>query len=223
MIVSLLGPPGSGKGTQARRIAAEMGLRYLASGDLFRRAITSGGGEAQSVRHYVERGLLVPDNTVVAAVMSQLHEIESGAGVILDGFPRSRPQAEALDAALNERKRQLDHVLHLNVPLNVVKVRLAGRRLCSNCTAVYHVPGCPSEKEETCDDCGSELYQRVDDHPDTITRRLDAYTQTTLPLIIYYRNRGVLREIDGDRAIEQVTPVLLDAMDVVLSNGSSSG
>ncbi|MAG37736.1 MAG: adenylate kinase [Dehalococcoidia bacterium] len=222
MIVILLGPPGSGKGTQALRLATERQLWYLASGDLFRRAIASGSEVGQRVRHYVERGLLVPDSMVVDVVMSQLDEPEARAGVVLDGFPRSRPQAEALDAALKGRDERLNHVLYLNVPLNVVEARLTGRRLCRDCTAVYHIIGHPPREAGICDVCGGELYQRVDDQPETIARRLEVYTQTTVPLIAYYQQRGVLREIDGNQPIEGVTAWLLSAIEVDPALGRSN-
>ncbi len=221
-IVILLGPPGSGKGTQAHRLAAEGKLWYLASGELFRRAIASGDGVGQRARQYVERGLLVPDNVTVDVVMSHLAEPEAAAGVILDGFPRSRPQAEALDAALKGRDQRIDHVLYLNVPLNVLEARLVGRWLCRSCTAVYHDVSQPPREAGVCDVCGGELYQRVDDRPETIARRLEAYTQTTVPLIAYYQQQGVLREMDGNGPIEAVTVALIRDMEVAPTSGGSN-
>ena len=220
-IVILLGPPGSGKGTQAHRLAAQGELWYLASGELFRRAIASGDEMGQRVRQYVERGLLVPDNVTVAVVMSHLAEPEAAAGVILDGFPRSRPQAEALDAALKDHNQRVDRVLYLNVPLNVLEARLIGRWLCHSCTAVYHDVSHPPREAGVCDNCGGELYQRVDDRPETIARRLEAYTQTTVPLIAYYQQQGVLREIDGHGSIQDITAVLLREMAAAPPSGGS--
>ncbi len=208
-IIILLGPPGSGKGTQAHRLAARGKLWYLASGELFRRSIASGDEMGQRVRQYVERGLLVPDNVTVAVVMSHLAEPEGQAGVILDGFPRSRPQAEALDAALKDRNQRVDRVLYLNVPLNVLEARLTGRWLCRSCTAVYHDVIHPPGEAGVCDNCGGELYQRVDDQLGTIARRLEAYTQTTVPLIAYYQQQGILREIDGHGSIQDITATLI--------------
>ncbi len=220
-IVILLGPPGSGKGTQAHRLAAQGKLWYLASGELFRRAIASGGEMGQRVRQYVERGLLVPDNVTVAVVMSHLAAPEAAAGVILDGFPRSRPQAEVLDAALKERNQRIDRVLYLNVPLNVLEARLIGRWLCHSCTAVYHDVSHPPRAAGVCDNCGGELYQRVDDRPETIARRLETYTQTTVPLIAYYQQQGVLREIDGHGSIRDITAALLREMEAASTSGGS--
>ncbi len=220
-IVILLGPPGSGKGTQAHRLAAQGKLWYLASGELFRRAIASGDEMGQRVRQYVERGLLVPDNVTVAVVMSHLAEPEAAAGVILDGFPRSRPQAEALDTALKARKRRIDHVLYLNVPLNVLEARLVGRWLCRNCTAVYHDVSHPPRAAGVCDNCGGQLYQRVDDQPETIARRLATYAQTTVPLIAYYQQQGVLREIDGHGSIQDITAALLREMEADPPSGGN--
>ena len=223
-IVILLGPPGSGKGTQAHRLAAERKLWYLASGELFRRAIASGDEVGQRVRQYVERGLLVPDNVTMAVVMSHLAEPEAAAGVILDGFPRSRPQAEALNAALKDRRQQrVDHVLYLNVPLNVLEARLTGRWLCRSCTAVYHDVSHPPREAGVCDSCGGELYQRVDDRPETIARRLETYTQTTVPLIAYYQQQGILREIDGHGSIQDITTALLREMEADPTSGGSDG
>ena len=220
-LVILLGPPGSGKGTQAHRLAAQGKLWYLASGELFRRAIASGDEMGQRVRQYVERGLLVPDNVTVAVAMRHLAAPEAAAGVILDGFPRSRPQAEALDAALKARRRRIDHVLYLNVPLNVLEARLTGRWLCHSCTAVYHDVSHPPRAAGVCDNCGGELYQRVDDRPETIARRLETYTQTTVPLIAYYQQQGVLREIDGHGSIQDITTALLREMETGLTRDGS--
>ena len=218
-IVILLGPPGSGKGTQAHRLAAERKLWYLASGELFRRAIASGDEVGQRVRQYVERGLLVPDNVTLAVVMSHLAEPEAEAGVILDGFPRSRPQAEALHAALKDRNQRIDHVLYLNVPLNVLEARLTGRWLCRSCTAVYHDVSHPPRAAGVCGSCGGELYQRVDDRPETIARRMEVYTQTTVPLIAYYQQQGILREIDGHGSIQDITAALLREMEAGPTSG----
>ena len=212
MIVVLLGPPGAGKGTQGVLLAQRLEMPYLASGEIFRRAIAANDSVGQRVRQYVERGFLVPDDITVQVVLEYLDQPAADAGVILDGFPRTKPQAKALDQALAERERKVDHALALHVPTDVLVPRLSGRWLCPRCAAVYHTLTKPPEQPGCCDVCGAALYQRVDDQPDRVERRLWVHQENTLPVVSYYRQRKVLHEIDGNQPVPAVTAALLAAL-----------
>ncbi len=215
MIIILLGAPGSGKGTQGRRLSECFHVPYLASGDLLRRAIDQGTPLGQQVRQYVERGLYVPDEVMVPAAMAEIGQLRQEwgtAGVILDGFPRTREQAIALDEALAREGRQVHCVLFLHVPREVLLERLAGRWVCPQCGASYNIQTNPPQRVGLCDVCGHALVQRVDDRAETVARRLDVYLQSTMPLVAYYRQRGLLVEVDGNRPPEAVTRSLVEAI-----------
>ncbi|MBI3972445.1 MAG: nucleoside monophosphate kinase [Chloroflexi bacterium] len=212
MILILLGAPGSGKGTQGRRLSERFGISYMASGDLLRRAIDQHTPLGEQVRQYVERGLYVPDDVIVPAALHEIHRIreETGAsGVVLDGFPRTREQAQALDVALEAEGKRVKRVLFLNVPKDVLVNRLAGRWTCRNCGATYNLDQNPPRTPGVCDRCGHALFQRVDDRPETVERRLNVYLESTVPLVAYYRQKRRLVEIDGNRPMNEVTEALV--------------
>jgi len=212
MFLVLLGPPGVGKGTQAELLAESLQLPHVASGDLFREAIkakTPLGLEAQS---YISRGELVPDKVTIGMVAERLSKPDCAGGVILDGFPRTIEQARALDQVLAQRKAQVRPVLYIKAATETLLKRLGGRWTCRNCQAVYHVLFNPPREAGKCDACGGELYQRPDDTPETHRKRIEVYLAQTAPLIEYYRERGVLAEIDGEQDIDGVRAALLAAV-----------
>jgi len=211
----LLGAPGAGKGTQAERLVEHFGLVHVASGDLFRQNIAQGTPLGQQAKTYVEQGLLVPDDLTVAMVMERLARPDCQAGVLLDGFPRTVAQAEALQAALARQGKRIDAVMYLKVPLEVLLNRLSGRLLCRNCQAVYHTLFNPPKVPGVCDACGGELYQRSDDSRETAQRRLDVYFAQTTPLIEHYRQLGLLVEINGNQDIAAVEAELVKAIEAV--------
>jgi adenylate kinase len=212
MDVILLGPPGSGKGTQAQKMGERYHIPQISTGDILRGAVkerTPLGIEAQG---YMDQGRLVPDEVVVGIVRERLTASDCNGGFILDGFPRTLPQAEALDATLGEMKREIDHVISIEVGNEELLRRLTGRRTCRNCGAMYHVIFNPPAQEGICDACGGELYQRDDDQEDTIRARLKVYEEQTAPLIAYYKNKGLLRTIDGVGEIEEIFQAIVKAV-----------
>jgi adenylate kinase len=218
VILLLLGPPGSGKGTQGRRLSERFHIPYLASGDLLRRAIEQDSAFGRQVRQYIERGLYVPDDIMVPAAIEELNKLRREQGVrgaVLDGFPRTRDQAEALDSALSGEGNRLDRALLLNVPREVLIPRLAGRRVCRSCNASYHVDHKPPTVDNVCDVCGGEVIQRVDDKPEMVDGRLTVYFERTLPLVAYYQAQGRLVQIDGNLPEPQVTASLVAAAEAV--------
>lgn len=213
MNLILLGPPGSGKGTQAQKIVEQYHIPQISTGDILRGAVkeqTPLGVEAQG---YMDQGKLVPDEVVVGIVRDRLMAADCNGGFILDGFPRTLPQAEALDVTLGEMKREIDHVISVEVDNQELLKRLTGRRTCRNCGAMYHVIFNPSQKDGICDQCGGELFQRDDDQEATIRARLQVYEEQTAPLIAYYREKGLLRTIDGVGAIEEIFREIVKAIE----------
>lgn len=204
MDVILLGPPGSGKGTQAQKMIERYNIPQISTGDILRGAVkerTPLGVEAQG---YMDQGRLVPDEVVVGIVRDRLKAPDCTEGFILDGFPRTLPQAEALDATMQELKRAIDHVVSIEVDKEKLLKRLTGRRTCQTCGAMYHVIFDPPIRDGICDKCGGKLYQRDDDQEETIRERLQVYEEQTTPLIAYYREKGLLRPIDGAGEIEEI-------------------
>ena len=212
MIVVLMGPPGAGKGTQAARLAERQGAAHVASGDLFREALAAGTPLGQQAKGYMERGELVPDDLVVKMVLERLARPDCDRGVILDGFPRTAAQAEALDEALAAQERRVDAALLLDVPAEAILERMTGRRICRQCQAPYHIKFNPPARAGVCDRCGGPLYQRDDDREDTVRRRLAVYQEQTLPLASYYRQRGILRQVDGLGEVDEITERLMRAL-----------
>jgi len=212
MYLVLLGPPGSGKGTQAERLEEQLGLPHVGSGDLFRENIRNETELGLLAKGYMDRGQLVPDDVTIAMVRERLRQPDCDDGVILDGFPRTLAQAEALDKILASRPRTLAGVLYINVPDEELVRRLSGRWICGQCQTPHHVVFSPPAKEGICDECGGKLYQRDDDRPETVRARLRVYHKQTAPLIDYYCRVSLLVEIDGAGDIETVSTALLDSI-----------
>ncbi len=204
MRLVLLGPPGAGKGTQAARISAKYGIPHISTGDMFREILKRDDELARKVRRYVEAGDLVPDEIVVEIVKERIHRPDCGRGFILDGFPRTIPQAEALDEILEADGTPISAALYLWVTEDTAVMRLSRRRVCESCQAVYHLDFNPPRSPGVCDRCGGKLVQREDDREEVVRHRIRVYREQTEPLLGYYREKGVLREIDGNKSIEQV-------------------
>ncbi|MFM2309929.1 MAG: hypothetical protein RLY87_2051 [Chloroflexota bacterium] len=217
MDVILLGAPGAGKGTQAKALEEHSGLVHVASGDLFRSALRQGTELGMLAKSYMDRGELVPDEVVIRMIMERIAQPDCHRGVIFDGFPRTVDQVAALTVELERQGRDLRHVLFLKVPEEMLLRRIAGRETCKTCGSTYNVYYFPSKRPDVCDECGGKLYQRNDDNMETAQRRLGVYFAQTLPLIDHYRTQGLLREIDGQREITQVTQDMLHVME---RNGS---
>lgn len=212
--VIIMGPQGAGKGTQAVAIAPELGLAHVSTGDLFRQVMASDSALGREVRGYVDRGALVPDDLTIRMLMERLDDLRAQEpslhGALLDGFPRNDAQARALDRAFETRGDQIVAVIHVDVPRDVLMLRLTGRLVCPNCGATYHREFKKPRVEGTCDVCGSTLTQRSDDTPEAVERRLNIYYEQTEPVLEYYRSMGLLIDIDGDLPIETVTDAILD-------------
>ncbi len=204
MRLVLLGPPGAGKGTQAVVLAEELGIPHISTGDMFRQAVKDGTAMGKKAKEYMDQGLLVPDEVVVGVVADRLELEDAASGFILDGFPRTVAQADALAEILHSAGKYLDAAVNIVVPEEVLVKRLSGRRVCRNCGATYHVEFSPPAEENVCDKCGGELYQREDDKEETVRKRLAEYNEKTSPLVAYYAGKGILRNIDGADSAEQV-------------------
>lgn len=199
-----LGPPGAGKGTQAREVARRSGVPQIATGDMLREAAAAGTPLGLEAKRYMDTGALVPDEVVIGLVGERLAQPDSVRGFVLDGFPRTVPQAEALDELLRERGIGIDRVVYFDVSRDELIRRLSGRRTCRQCGAGYHVVSAPPRMAGRCDRCGGELYQRDDDAESTVARRLDVYATQTTPLLDYYRRRGLIAEIKGEGPVDEV-------------------
>ena len=205
MRIVLVGPPGAGKGTQAKFIAEKFGIPQISTGDIFRRHVAAQTDLGRRARTYMDAGDLVPDEVTIAMVRERLGEPDAEAGFLLDGFPRTVPQAEALSAILDEIQRPLRAVLELTVDDEEVVRRLSGRRTCRSCGHVWHVEFEAPSVAGVCDECGGELFQRDDDQPETIRRRLEVYAEQTAPLVDYYASSGLLVSVPASGPVEDVT------------------
>lgn len=197
MKIIMLGAPGAGKGTQAKMIAAKYGIPHISTGDIFRANIKNGTELGAKAKEYMDKGLLVPDELVVDLVMDRFKEPDCEKGYVLDGFPRTIPQAEALDKALTAIGESIDYAINVEVPDENIINRMGGRRACVGCGATYHIVYSPTKVEGKCDTCGADLIIRDDDKPETVKNRLAVYHEQTQPLIDYYTSKGITREVDG--------------------------
>jgi adenylate kinase len=202
--IIFLGAPGAGKGTQAAKVAGELNLAHIATGDLFRQALEKGTDLGIKAKSYMERGELVPNQLTIDMVLEQLSAAEGKRGVILDGFPRNRGQAEALDKALAQQGKKVDKVVYIKVSEEELMKRLGGRWICRQCQTPYHITDSPPKVWGKCDKCGGELYQRPDDREESIKKRLGVYLTETTPLIDYYRRAGKILEVDGKGGVAEV-------------------
>ena len=204
MKIIMLGAPGAGKGTQAKMIAEKYGLPHISTGDIFRANIKNGTELGKEAKEYMDKGLLVPDELTVRLLLDRVAKEDCKNGYVLDGFPRTIPQAEVLDAELEKLGEKVDYAVNVDVPDENIVNRMSGRRACLSCGATYHIVSIPPKKEGVCDVCGSELVLRDVDRPETVQNRLKVYHEQTQPLIDFYEKKGVLRSVDGTLPMEEV-------------------
>lgn len=212
MKIIMLGAPGAGKGTQAKKIAAKYDIPHISTGDIFRANIKNGTELGNKAKTYMDQGLLVPDELVVDLVVDRVQQDDCKNGYVLDGFPRTIPQAEALDKALAALGDKVDYAIDVNVPDENIVNRMGGRRACVGCGATYHLVYAPTKTEGICDVCGKELILRDDDKPETVQKRLNVYHEQTQPLIDYYTNEGILKTVDGTVDINDVFAAIVEIL-----------
>lgn len=204
MKIIMLGAPGAGKGTQAKMIADKYGVPHISTGDIFRANIKNGTELGMEAKKYTDQGLLVPDELTVRILLDRVAQDDCKNGYVLDGFPRTIPQAEVLDSELTKLGDHIDYAINVDVPDENIVKRMSGRRACLTCGATYHIEHVPPKKEGICDVCGSELVLRDDDKPETVKNRLNVYHEQTQPLIDFYTEKGVLKTVDGTVPMEEV-------------------
>ncbi|MCI8636082.1 MAG: adenylate kinase [Eubacterium sp.] len=204
MKIIMLGAPGAGKGTQAKQIADKYQIPHISTGDIFRANIKEGTELGTKAKSYMDQGLLVPDELVVELVADRIVKDDCKNGFVLDGFPRTIPQAEALDEALAKMNQKMDYAIDVDVPDENIVSRMGGRRACLSCGATYHIVNIPTKVEGICDKCGNAVVLRDDDQPETVQKRLSVYHEQTQPLIDYYNSRGILKSVDGTRPMDDV-------------------
>jgi adenylate kinase len=202
--IVLLGAPGAGKGTQAAKMVVEFGLPHISTGDIFRRAVADGTPLGLEAKRYMDAGDLVPDEVTIGIVKERLSQPDAASGFILDGFPRTVPQADALASALDSMGRKLDAVILVDVARELLVERMTARRQCRACGRIYNVLTDRPQSDNVCDACGGEVYQRADDTVETVTNRLDVYDRNTAPLVDYYRGQALLKVVDGSRDVDSV-------------------
>lgn len=212
MNLILLGPPGAGKGTQAVRIIEKYGIPHISTGDIFRKNIKEGTELGKKAQEYMNRGELVPDSLVIEIALDRLKEDDCKRGFLLDGFPRTVEQAEALDVFLEGEGKKIDHVINIEVAKEILMDRLVTRRVCKACGATYNIKGMPPKKEGICDKCGGELYQRADDTEETVNNRIDVYNAQTVPLLAYYERAGNISNFDGSIGLEKLFAEIADLL-----------
>ena len=209
MKIIMLGAPGAGKGTQAKMIAEKYGIPHISTGDIFRANIKNGTELGKKAKSYMDQGQLVPDELTLELIMDRFKEDDCKNGYVLDGFPRTIPQAEALDAALKANGEKIDFAIDVDVPDENIVKRMGGRRACVNCGATYHIVYSPTKVEGKCDKCGEDLIVRDDDKPETVLSRLEVYHNQTQPLIDYYNEQGVLKTVDGTVDMKDVFDAII--------------
>ena len=212
MKIIMLGAPGAGKGTQAKQIADRYGIPHISTGDIFRANLKAGTPLGLQAKSYMDKGDLVPDDLTCALVVDRIAQPDAANGFVLDGFPRTIPQADALTKALEERGEQMDYAIDIEVPDENIVTRMGGRRACTACGATYHIVNIPPKQEGICDRCGGQLVLRDDDRPETVAKRLSVYHEQTQPLISYYQERGILKSVDGTQDMQAV----FDAITAIL-------
>lgn len=204
MNLILLGPPGAGKGTQAKQISSKYNLPHISTGDIFRQAVKSGSELGKLLNSYMTAGKLVPDKAVIETIKQRLYKDDCEKGFLMDGFPRTKPQAESFDTSLKEQNKVINRVICINLSENEVVKRLSGRRHCSKCGANFNIVTQPPRVGEKCDHCSADLVQRHDDNEETVKKRIKVYNDQTSPLVEYYKKTGVLVIVDGARSVEEV-------------------
>lgn len=212
MKIIMLGAPGAGKGTQAKKIAEKYSVPHISTGDIFRANIKNGTELGMKAKTYMDQGLLVPDELVVDLVVDRLAQDDCANGCVLDGFPRTIPQAEALDRALTAVGQSVDFAINVEVPDENIVKRMSGRRACVNCGATYHIVYAPTKVENVCDTCQGDLILRDDDKPETVQKRLNVYHEQTQPLIDYYTKKNILVEVDGTVDIDDVFAAIVKVL-----------
>lgn len=212
MKVIMLGAPGAGKGTQAKQIADKYHIPHISTGDIFRANIKNGTELGKKAKTYMDQGLLVPDELVVELVADRIQQDDCKNGFVLDGFPRTIPQAEALDAALENINEKMDYAIDVDVPDENIINRMSGRRACLNCGATYHLVSIPTKVEGICDRCGNPIVLRDDDKPETVKKRLEVYHEQTQPLIDYYKKQDILRTVNGVQPMEEVFKAIVEIL-----------
>lgn len=212
MKIIMLGAPGAGKGTQAKMIAEKFAIPHVSTGDIFRANIKNGTELGMEAKKYMDQGLLVPDELTVKILLDRVAKEDCRNGYVLDGFPRTIPQAEVLDKALTELGDRIDYAINVDVPDENIINRMSGRRACVNCGATYHLVHIPPKSEGVCDTCGSGLILRDDDKPETVKNRLDVYHKQTQPLIDFYEKKGVLKSVDGTQDMKDVFTAIVDIL-----------
>ena len=213
MKIVMLGAPGAGKGTQAKKIAERYRIPHISTGDIFRANMKEGTELGQQAKAYMDQGQLVPDELTVHMVMDRFSKDDCKNGYVLDGFPRTIPQAEALSEALAQAGDSIDYAIDIEVPDERIVKRMSGRRVCQKCGATYHEVHHPPVREGVCDVCGADLVQRSDDKPETVLSRLEVYHEQTQPLIDYYKEKNVLKRVDSTRDLEDVFQAIVDILD----------
>lgn len=204
MKIIMLGAPGAGKGTQAKKIAEKYGIPHISTGDIFRANIKGGTELGMKAKSYMDQGQLVPDEITIGMLLDRISEADCAGGYVLDGFPRTIPQAESLTAALESRGEKMDYAINVDVPDEAIVTRMAGRRACLSCGATYHIVYNAPKAEGICDACGEKLVLRDDDKPETVQKRLAVYHDQTQPLIDYYEKAGILVTVDGTKDLNEV-------------------
>lgn len=212
MKIIMLGAPGAGKGTQAKQIADKYSIPHISTGDIFRANIKEGTELGKKAKTFMDQGLLVPDDLVVDLVVDRIKQADCSNGFVLDGFPRTIPQAESLDAALEKINEKMDYAIDVDVPDENIINRMSGRRACINCGATYHVVTIPTKVEGICDRCGNSVVLRDDDQPETVKKRLDVYHEQTQPLIDYYTKQGILKSVDGTQPMGDVFAAIVSVL-----------